>query len=61
MYIVLLFKFERHLCKVSMVLGDAGRQLETFVWILNHVSRSITSFDQFYPDLSCGGVRLSIM
>ncbi len=27
-----------------MVLGDAGLQLETFVWIFNHVSKSITSF-----------------
>ena len=25
-----------------MVLGDAVTKLETFVWILNHVSRSIT-------------------
>ena len=27
-----------------MVLGDAVSRLQTFVWILNHVSRSITSF-----------------
>ena len=25
-----------------MVLGDAVSKLETFVWILNHISRSIT-------------------
>ena len=44
-----------------MVLGDAVSKLETFVWILNHISRSITwSNDQSRHDLSCGGVRLSI-
>ena len=25
-----------------MVLGDSVSKLETFVWILNHISRSIT-------------------
>ena len=25
-----------------MILGDAISKLETFVWILNHISRSIT-------------------
>ena len=28
--------------RVYMVLGDAVSKLETFVWILNHISRSIT-------------------
>ena len=28
--------------RVYMILGDAVSTLETFVWILNHVSRSIT-------------------
>ena len=28
--------------RVSMILGDTISALETFVWILNHVSRSIT-------------------
>ncbi len=30
--------------RVYMVLADAGLQLETFVWIFNHVPRSITLF-----------------
>ena len=28
--------------RVYMILGDAVSQLETFVWILSHISRSIT-------------------
>ena len=28
--------------RVYMILGDAVSQLQTFVWILNHISRSIT-------------------
>ena len=28
---------------ICMVLGDAMSKLETFVWISNYVSRSITS------------------
>ena len=28
--------------RVYMILGDAVSKLETFVWILNHISRSIT-------------------
>ena len=54
-----------------MILGDAVLKLETFVWILNHISRSITwslfilkaSYlvnDQPQNDLSCGSVSLSI-
>ena len=56
-----------------MVLGDAVSTLEVFVWILNHVSRSITysvftlkasnltcSNDDSQRDLSCGGASLSI-
>ena len=27
-----------------MILGDAVSKLETFVWILNHIARSITWF-----------------
>ena len=58
--------------RVYMVLGDAVSKLETFVWILNHISRSITnglclpykhhtwSNDQSQHDLSCGDVSLSI-
>ena len=51
--------------------GEAFSKLEMFVWILNHISRSITwslytleaSYlvnDQSLYDLSCGGVSLSI-
>ena len=53
-----------------MVLGDAVSKLETFVWILNHISRFITwslfilkaSYlnDQSQHNLSCGVVSLSI-
>ena len=54
-----------------MVFGDAVSKLETFVWFLSHISRSITwslftlkaytgSNDQSRHDLSCGGVSLSI-
>ena len=50
-----------------MVLGDAVSKLETFVWILKHISRFIAwslfilkaSYlvnDQSQHDLSCGGV-----
>ena len=41
-----------------MVLGDAVSRLETFIWILNHISRSITcsmSNDQSQHDLWCDG------
>ena len=40
--------------KSYMILGDALLQLETFVWILNHIS------DQSQHNLLCGGVSLSI-
>ena len=40
-----------------MVLGDAVSTLETFVWILNHVSRSLIKL-QVVP-LSCGVSRNS--
>ena len=59
-----------------MVLGNAVSSFKMFIWILNHVSRSITwslftlrasnpghqtwSNDYSRRDLSCGGVRLSI-
>ena len=58
-----------------MVLGDAFSKLETFVWILNRISRSVTfdnlvsvhpkkhhtwSNDQSQHDLLCGDVSLSI-
>ena len=46
-----------------MVLGDAVLKLETFVWILNHISRSIT-WSLFNLKVSysvkCGGASLSI-
>ena len=54
-----------------MVLRDAVSKLETFVWILKHISRFIAwslfilkvSYllnDQSQHDLSCGDVSLSI-
>ena len=32
-----------------MILGDAVLKLETFVWILNHISRSITWSRSVHP------------
>ena len=32
----------KKILRVNMVLGDAVSKLEAFVWILNHISRSIT-------------------
>ena len=32
----------KKILRVYMILGDAVSKLETFVWILNHISRSIT-------------------
>ena len=54
-----------------MISEDAVSKLETFVWILNHISRFIawslctlkdhtSTNDQYGHDLSCGGVSLSI-
>ena len=54
-----------------MILVDAVSKLETFVWILNQISRSITWFlftqrnhtwsnDQSQHDLLCGGVSESL-
>ena len=35
----------RKILRVHMVWGDAISKLETFVWIWNHVSRSITQLN----------------
>ena len=35
-------KTDEKFLRVYVVLGDAVSKLETFVWILSHVSRSIT-------------------
>ena len=35
-------KLIKKMVRVYMVLGDAVSKLETFVWIFNHISRSIT-------------------
>ena len=37
-----LYSCHKSAKKMLRVLGDAVSQLETFVWILNHISRSIT-------------------
>ena len=46
-----------------MVLEDAVSTLETFVWILNHVSRSLINLVSDYSqrNLLCGGVSSSIL
>ena len=54
-------KTDEKLLKLYLVLGDAVLKLETFVWILNHISRSVArSNEQTQHDISCGGVSLSI-
>ena len=35
-------KTDKKFLRLNMVLGDAVSKLETFVWILKHISRSIT-------------------